>query len=74
MTQVRVKRGLALDAVLAKILRDNGLHVVKVHNGTITHHGKLEKVRDEPWMEGALMAANAPEGRKSSKEPVSSET
>jgi len=50
MVRVMVTQGMALDIVMAKILRENGLHVVKVHNGVITHHGKLERVKDEDWV------------------------
>lgn len=77
MVKVMITQGMALEIVLARILRENGLHVVKVHNGVITHHGKLERVKEEEWMKEAIEEDKEPKGRKRSgkaTEPASSET
>ena len=70
MVKVTITQGMAIDIVLARILRENGLHVVKVHNGVITHHGKLERVRNEEWV---LEETNPPQKRRSKKVKESAE-
>jgi hypothetical protein len=67
MVKVNVTRGLATDLVLSRMLRENGFHIVQVHNGLIVRHGKLERVREEKWIQEA-MKDGAKKRRSSRKE------
>jgi hypothetical protein len=74
MVKVVISQGMSLDILMARILRENGLHVIKVHNGIITHHGKLERVRNEDWVLEEMDTQKRPKKAKKELEEESSET
>lgn len=65
MANVRVQTGLSWPIIRAKCERHNGLHILKVHNGVVTHYGRLEKVQEEAWMKEALAASLKPKRKRS---------
>lgn len=54
MVQIHIEKGQSLQVIFAQILRENGLHIIKVHRGVVTHYGKLERVRELEWVQEGL--------------------
>lgn len=54
MAKVIISEGLSDELFLTRLKRTNGLHIVQVHNGVITHHSRLEEVEGKKWVQGAL--------------------